>query len=340
MEQHRNARTGETGDHREIPLTSGIVRHDSYMWKSGGWPRRNLNPVRLVHGYRIASDISIHRTVLLRATRCERVSDAASARNRIRLERATQQQSSDTHKTPHARVKRCRERKINIKASERVNFKVLRGSSSFSDWLKHVLVRVNGLRTDREGRVPELRNLGWLVEMCGVVITRNSRRLRRVTAAVLKWLDCSPPTQGEPGSIPGGVASGSSHLGIVPQTVQLVRRVVSGISRFSPPSHSSAAPYSPGLTLIGSRELDVLKYILPLVPTVFDTSRRRLVQLSSSTVTADNQCAFDICIFVHTTVESTLHVVELANVLGSLLITVTKAPTRLPVRIHQVRRQG
>ncbi|KAJ8867982.1 hypothetical protein PR048_031791 [Dryococelus australis] len=40
-------------------------------------------------------------------------------RNRIRLERASQNQSSDTHKTPYDRVKRCRERKINIKASER-----------------------------------------------------------------------------------------------------------------------------------------------------------------------------------------------------------------------------
>ncbi|KAJ8881838.1 hypothetical protein PR048_018324 [Dryococelus australis] len=42
-------------------------------------------------------------------------------RNRIRLERASQKQFSDTHKTPYDRVKRCRERKINIKASERVN---------------------------------------------------------------------------------------------------------------------------------------------------------------------------------------------------------------------------
>ncbi|KAJ8880356.1 hypothetical protein PR048_016825 [Dryococelus australis] len=42
-------------------------------------------------------------------------------RNCIRLERASQKQSSDTHKTVYDRVKRCRERKIDIKASERVN---------------------------------------------------------------------------------------------------------------------------------------------------------------------------------------------------------------------------
>ncbi|KAJ8866290.1 hypothetical protein PR048_032133 [Dryococelus australis] len=41
--------------------------------------------------------------------------------SRIRLGRASQKQSSDSHKTPYDRVKRCRERKINIKASERVN---------------------------------------------------------------------------------------------------------------------------------------------------------------------------------------------------------------------------
>ncbi|KAJ8874170.1 hypothetical protein PR048_025012 [Dryococelus australis] len=34
---------------------------------------------------------------------------------------ASQKQSSDAHKTPYHRVKRCREHKINIKASERVN---------------------------------------------------------------------------------------------------------------------------------------------------------------------------------------------------------------------------
>ncbi|KAJ8869040.1 hypothetical protein PR048_030591 [Dryococelus australis] len=44
--------------------------------------------------------------------------------NRIRLERASQKQSSGTHKTPYDRVTRCRERKINIKASERLNVDV------------------------------------------------------------------------------------------------------------------------------------------------------------------------------------------------------------------------
>ncbi|KAJ8877672.1 hypothetical protein PR048_022127 [Dryococelus australis] len=42
-------------------------------------------------------------------------------RNRISLERASQKQSSDTHKTSYDGVKRCRERKINIGAPGRVN---------------------------------------------------------------------------------------------------------------------------------------------------------------------------------------------------------------------------
>ncbi|KAJ8865868.1 hypothetical protein PR048_033391 [Dryococelus australis] len=39
----------------------------------------------------------------------------------VKINRVSQKQSSDTHKTPYDQVKRCRERKINIKASERVN---------------------------------------------------------------------------------------------------------------------------------------------------------------------------------------------------------------------------
>ncbi|KAJ8867068.1 hypothetical protein PR048_032930 [Dryococelus australis] len=42
-------------------------------------------------------------------------------RNHIRLKIASQNQSRDAHKTPYDRVKLCWERKINMKASERVN---------------------------------------------------------------------------------------------------------------------------------------------------------------------------------------------------------------------------
>ncbi|KAJ8866343.1 hypothetical protein PR048_032186 [Dryococelus australis] len=48
MEQRLNARAGETGDPRENPLTSGIVRHDSHMPKSGSNPGGNRTWFALV----------------------------------------------------------------------------------------------------------------------------------------------------------------------------------------------------------------------------------------------------------------------------------------------------
>ncbi|KAJ8879976.1 hypothetical protein PR048_020597 [Dryococelus australis] len=51
MEQRRNARAGETGDRRENPPASGIVRHDSHTRKPGsdpGSPRWEATPLRRV----------------------------------------------------------------------------------------------------------------------------------------------------------------------------------------------------------------------------------------------------------------------------------------------------
>ncbi|KAJ8894532.1 hypothetical protein PR048_007189 [Dryococelus australis] len=61
--------------------------------------------------------------------------------------------------------------------------------------------------------------------------------------------------QGEPSSIPGRVAPGFSHVGIVPVDAA-DRWVFSGISRFPAFHHSGAAPYSPLFILIGSQDLD------------------------------------------------------------------------------------
>ncbi|KAJ8873583.1 hypothetical protein PR048_024401 [Dryococelus australis] len=62
--------------------------------------------------------------------------------------------------------------------------------------------------------------------------------------------------QGEPGSIPGWFAPGSSHVGVVPHDA-VGRRVFPGDLPFFPPQHSVAAPNSPLSTLIGSQDLDV-----------------------------------------------------------------------------------
>ncbi|KAJ8870573.1 hypothetical protein PR048_029596 [Dryococelus australis] len=52
----------------------------------------------------------------------------------------------------------------------------------------------------------------------------------------------------------------------------------------------------------------------PLFHTVYDASWRTVAQLSPSTVTPDNQCIVDIGMSVHTTVDSSLHVIEFTNV--------------------------
>ncbi|KAJ8880097.1 hypothetical protein PR048_020720 [Dryococelus australis] len=44
-EQRQNAKYGETGGPRENPLTSGIVRHDSHVGKSGSDPTWSLTPL-------------------------------------------------------------------------------------------------------------------------------------------------------------------------------------------------------------------------------------------------------------------------------------------------------
>ncbi|KAJ8898180.1 hypothetical protein PR048_003540 [Dryococelus australis] len=61
---------------------------------------------------------------------------------------------------------------------------------------------------------------------------------------------------GEPGSVPGGVALGFTHVGIVPDDA-VGRRVFSGISRYTPPLNSGAVPHSPHFTLIGSQDVAV-----------------------------------------------------------------------------------
>ncbi|KAJ8865733.1 hypothetical protein PR048_033254 [Dryococelus australis] len=114
--------------------------------------------------------------------------------------------------------------------------------------------------------------------------------------------------QGDPGSIPGR-DSPDFRMWESCRTMPLV----SGFSR--------GTPVPPGLlfrrcsiltsmTLVGSQDHD------PLVHTLFVTSWRTLAQSSPSTVTPDKQCAIDICIFVHKTVESTLQDIELANFSG------------------------
>ncbi|KAJ8870474.1 hypothetical protein PR048_029496 [Dryococelus australis] len=70
----------------------------------------------------------------------------------------------------------------------------------------------------------------------------------------------------------------------------------------------STAHWLPVITVEGDDWASVLQEVsgTPFVHTVFDTSRRTLTQSSPSTVTADNQCAVNIGISVHKTVECSL----------------------------------
>ncbi|KAJ8881496.1 hypothetical protein PR048_017977 [Dryococelus australis] len=132
-------------DLQSISLHSGIVRYDSYVLTSGSdpagiepgsswWEVAALAaatprlPAQRENGRSImlASSLSGRALGMLGSLRGRRGFESTKSkyRNRIRLERVSQKQSSDIHKTPYDRVKRCRERKINIKVSERVNVDV------------------------------------------------------------------------------------------------------------------------------------------------------------------------------------------------------------------------
>ncbi|KAJ8869878.1 hypothetical protein PR048_028887 [Dryococelus australis] len=80
--------------------------------------------------------------------------------------------------------------------------------------------------------------------------------------------------QGEPGSIPGGVAPGFSHVEIVLGDAA-GQRVFSLTSHFPRPLHSGAAPYSPHFIVIGSRNHN-FKSRPSLFTPLHETTRRFL----------------------------------------------------------------
>ncbi|KAJ8882040.1 hypothetical protein PR048_018528 [Dryococelus australis] len=95
-------------------------------------------------------------------------------RDRMRLETASQKQSSDTHKTPYVIVKRCRERKINIKASERVNVDVFTQYKRPCPVLQDVLaIDWPNFERDSESLTAVIRVEGWFARahvLCKTII--------------------------------------------------------------------------------------------------------------------------------------------------------------------------
>ncbi|KAJ8865617.1 hypothetical protein PR048_033137 [Dryococelus australis] len=120
----------ETGDTQENPPTSGAA-HASLTIKGVRQVRAVCTrPVAIGRKPRNSDDNEIggylqFAIAALNLSSAFKIqlhhSIAKGSKNMLRLERASQNQPSDTHKTPYDRVKRCRERKIYIKASERVN---------------------------------------------------------------------------------------------------------------------------------------------------------------------------------------------------------------------------
>ncbi|KAJ8872627.1 hypothetical protein PR048_026235 [Dryococelus australis] len=88
--------------------------------------------------------------------------------NGIRLERASQKQSSDTHKTPYDRVKRLQERKLNIKVSERVNSRAAQFSClGFKARGGNYRSRLRNMRSEKSASFsPEARTICGC-QLCG-----------------------------------------------------------------------------------------------------------------------------------------------------------------------------
>ncbi|KAJ8865686.1 hypothetical protein PR048_033206 [Dryococelus australis] len=70
--------------------------------------------------------------------------------------------------------------------------------------------------------------------------------------------DYSSPNQGKPSSIPGGVAPGFSHVGIVPGNGRRSAGLLGDLP-FPLPVHSSAAPYSPRFNLLSALKTSLLR---------------------------------------------------------------------------------
>ncbi|KAJ8898158.1 hypothetical protein PR048_003518 [Dryococelus australis] len=147
-----------------------------------------------------------------------------NSRNRIRLERVSQKQYSDTYKTPYDRVKRCRESKINIKASERVNVDVFTQNKRPCPQHSHTPFFCEAPEPISNVYVLDSVKYADSSECCGPATDYMSIQKRKIAACIQ---ELQPQAQRK-------------------ATMPLV----GGFSR----GHSGAAPYAPHFTLIGSRD--------------------------------------------------------------------------------------
>ncbi|KAJ8868776.1 hypothetical protein PR048_030316 [Dryococelus australis] len=156
------------------------------------------------------------------------------------LERVCQKQSSDTHKTPYDRVKRYRERKINIKAPERVNTtrslemeqvarrRKLTGRNRQRQAVKnHSSIRVKLFTRPTESRNPHGRAGNRTQSLTNAIPNRGRGYHAARTLASYLGLNRVRLTT--------GIAPGFSQVGIVPDDAAGLR-ILSGISCPPPPA--------------------------------------------------------------------------------------------------------
>ncbi|KAJ8872118.1 hypothetical protein PR048_025720 [Dryococelus australis] len=167
-------------------------------------------------------------------------------RNRIRLEGASQKPFSDTHKIPYDRVKRCRERKINIKASERVNVDVFTQNKRPSE--KVTAVAAGSAEETLRIFTAEARSGVINFDGAGIIFPKQVRREQRRAIApsyeghtaqsndklgkseysITKWSHCGRVVRllashlFEQGLIPSGVAPRLSHVSILPDYTSVI----------------------------------------------------------------------------------------------------------------------
>ncbi|KAJ8873954.1 hypothetical protein PR048_024794 [Dryococelus australis] len=297
MEKRQNEGAGKTVNPRENPPTSGIVRHDSHMLKSGTDPAGNQTRFALVGGEGVEVDVSgdeessrsIVKQVIDFFSRFFRhiavdvslLSSFPGATVAERLDCSPPTKADRVNPRPvHSGFSQ-----VGIMPDAAANRRVFSGISrspapSFR--------RCSILTSLYPYRLLRPRYTGVPGSFTTRVCVKNGRAIYRSVARTARSLK-SPAQeqglqetrghgglaisllashQGDPGLIPGRVTPGFSHVGIVPDDA-VSRRVFSGISRFPHP-FILVLPLT-SITLIGSQDLDTTR--LPPRRTGFDYRR-------------------------------------------------------------------
>ncbi|KAJ8898386.1 hypothetical protein PR048_003746 [Dryococelus australis] len=240
---HRNGRARETRDPREDPPTNAIARHDSHVRKSGGDRVGNRTWFAQVGGKRAARSGAEVGLSPMTVACLPQPSTILPPRQHCSL--------------PHAKDKVDGSlwlHTTNLRVPT-LNCSPADTSSEHGDvWIvgTYLLVCMKKLHESI------LSSLEWWLKKQWIIITPLFAQgvIRRVTLFLMDLKNWVSPKQGrggvvvrllashigEPGSIPGGFAYGSSHVGIEPDDTT-GRQVFSGMSHFPRPCIPSVFRY-------------------------------------------------------------------------------------------------